>query len=99
MKKWNTLGALVILLKADGTAIISLNTYKENSTKLAKYTWSLKNDYIKFNIKWNTINHFGEVRKIHSICSTCSLEKLEIARASKRNNLNKRHKLFANCHI
>ena len=29
--------------------------------------------------------------------STCSLEKLEIAKANKRNNLNKRHELFANC--
>ena len=75
----------------------SFNTYKENSTELAKYIWFLKNNNIKYDIKWNIIHHIGEVRRIHNMCSTCNLEKLEIARASKRNNLNKRHELFANC--
>ena len=75
----------------------SFNTYKENSTELAKYIWFLKNNNINYNIKWNIIHHIGEVRSIHNICSTCSLEKLEIAKANRRNNLNKRYELFANC--
>ena len=54
----------------------SFNNFKENDTELAKYIWSLKNNNINYNIKWNIIHHIGEVRKIHSICSTCSLEKL-----------------------
>ena len=75
----------------------SFNTLQENNTELAKYIWFLKNNNIKYDIKWNIIHHIGEVRRIHNMCSTCNLEKLEIARASKRNNLNKRHELFANC--
>ena len=75
----------------------SFNTYKENSTELAKYIWFLKNNNINYNIEWNIIHHIGEVRSIHNICSNCSLEKLEIAKANRRNNLSKRYELFANC--
>ena len=56
----------------------SFNTYKENTTELAKYIWFLKNNNIEYNTKWSIIHHIGEVRKIHSICSTCGLEKLKL---------------------
>ena len=59
----------------------SFNTVKENSTELAKYIWFKKRNN---NIKYNIIHQIGEVRRINKICSTCSIEKLEIARASKK---------------
>ena len=75
----------------------SFKNYKDNGTELAKYIWHLKHKKITYDIKWSILHHIGEIKSIHSICKTCILEKIEIANAKKKVNLNKRYELFANC--
>ena len=75
----------------------SFKTYKDNGTELAKYIWHLKNNNINYDIKVNILHHIGEMKNIHNTCKTCILEKIEIANANKKINLNKRYELFAIC--
>ena len=71
--------------------------YKENGTELSKYIWKLKNSNINFQIDWEIIHHIGKISNPHSTCSTCILEKIAIAKADRRINLNKRSELFYSC--
>ena len=77
--------------------ISDLKTYKENGTELSKYVWKLKSNNIQFKINWEIVHRIGKAKNPHSICSTCILEKIAIAKADRRDNLNKLHELFYSC--
>ena len=70
---------------------------KNNGTELSKFIWNLKNKNEEFDINWEILHHIGEVNNIRKICSTCNLEKLEIAIANNKLNLNKRNELTSSC--
>ena len=77
--------------------INDFKNYKENGTELSKYIWKLKNKNIEYKIDWEIIHHIGKAKNPQSICSTCILEKVAIAKADRRDNLNKRYELFYSC--
>ncbi len=68
------------------------------STELSKYIWKLKDEGTDFKIKWKVLRKIGKggggARKV---CSTCNLEKIEIAKADRRKCLNKRNELVGKC--
>ena len=70
---------------------------KKNGTELSKYIWNLKNKNTNYEIKWSIMHKIGELSNINRICKTCNLEKMEIALANKKRNLNKRQELFFTC--
>ena len=75
----------------------NIKNNNENGTELSKYIWKLKNNNINYKIKWSIVHHIGEARRLQRICSTCNLEKMEIAKANRHQSLNKRYELFATC--
>jgi hypothetical protein len=80
------------------THTFSFNHEGKNETELSKYIWSLKNTNEKFTTSWRilrTINGGGS--STSRACSTCNLEKLEIALANKRDLLNSRSELCSMC--
>ena len=70
---------------------------KNNGTELSKHIWNLKNKNKEFEINWEILHHIGEVSNIRKICSTCNLEKVEIAIANNKLILNKRNELISSC--
>ena len=70
---------------------------KNNGTELSKYIWKLKNNNKEFEINWEILHRIGEVNNIRKICSTCNLEKMEIAIANNKLILNKRNELISSC--
>ena len=70
---------------------------KEKGTEISKYIWKLKNYNIDYKIDWEVIHHIGKAKNLQSICSTCILETVAIAKADRRDNLNKRYELFYSC--
>ena len=77
--------------------ISDFKNYKENGTEISKYIWKLKNKKIEYKIDTEVIHHIGKAKNPQSICSTCRLEKVAIAKADRRDNLNKRYELFYSC--
>jgi len=77
--------------------ISDFKNYKENGTEISNYIWKLKNKNIEYKIDWEIIHHIGKAKNPQSICSTCILEKVAIAKADRRDNLNKRYELFYSC--
>ena len=68
------------------------------STELSKYIWKLKDEGTEFDINWKILRKIRqEGDSIKKVCSTCNLEKLEIALADKRKCLNKRNELIGKC--
>ena len=74
-----------------------IKNFGNKGTELFTYIWKLKNSSIYYELKWNIMHKFGELKNICKICRTCNLEKIEIALANKTHNLNKRHELFYSC--
>ena len=70
--------------------ISDLKKNKENGTEISKNIGKLKNNNIYYDIDWEIIHHTGKAENPQSICSTCILEKVAIAKADRRDNLNKR---------
>ena len=76
--------------------------FKHRGTKetaLSQHIWKLKDEGVKYEISWRIIRRIGGGKKASAgkICSTCNMEKLEIALADKRNLLNKRSELSSQC--
>ena len=71
----------------------------QNSTRLSRHVWSLKNKGIPFSIKWSIINKIGKRSGggQQRMCLTCNLERLAIASADRKRTLNKRSELTGNC--
>ena len=77
--------------------ICNFKNYKENSTEILKYIQKLKNDNIDYKTDWEIIQHDDKAKNPQSICSTCILEKVAIAKADRRDNLDNSQKLFIPC--
>ena len=71
---------------------------KKLSTELSKYVWKLKDQNLDYKINWTILNRIRQKRnRLQRICKTCNLERIAIARADKRDSLNKRSELRGNC--
>ena len=76
----------------------SLNHRGTNETELSKYIWSLKDADEKFDVTWIILRRAkGGGASARKVCTTCNLEKLEIALADKRRLLNSRSELNNTC--
>ena len=81
------------------------NTHKHSfkykgdcETELSKHIWSLKDNLVKYDVSWKVIKHInGGKPAANKTCTICNAEKIEIARANKRNLLNKRSELNSKC--
>ena len=87
-----------VIYEATVTTSNSVRLYLRLSTELSKHIWKLKEEGEDFDIKWRILRKIrqkgGSIRKV---CSTCNLEKLEIALADRRKCLNKRNELIGKC--
>ena len=76
----------------------SFNNRNANETELSKYIWQLKDKNKEYTISWRLLRQIRSGGKtVSKICSTCNLEKLEIALARKQSLLNKRSELNSKC--
>ena len=69
--------------KKYGSTISVFKNYKESGIEISKYIWKLKNNKIDYKIDWEIIQRIGKDKIPQSICSTCILEKVAIAKAEK----------------
>ena len=72
--------------------------HKENkdSTRLSSYIWNLKDNNIKFEIKWNIIKKVNPIKNGDKICRLCTSE-AKLIMKSKDNQLNKRTEMMNKC--
>ena len=71
---------------------------KKFSTELSKYIWKLKEKNIDYKIEWKILRKIKQRNeKLHKICQTCNLERIEIALADKRSALNRRSEMTGKC--
>ena len=71
---------------------------KKTSTELSKYVWGLKDNDIEYETNWRILREFKQTDDtIRKVCTTCNLEKMEIAFADKNTYLNKRSELIGKC--
>ena len=68
------------------------------STELSKYIQKLFNEKEKYEIKWKILRKIRQTDEtIQKICTTCNLERLEIALANRKELLNRRSELVGKC--
>ena len=68
------------------------------STELSNYIQKLFNEKEKYEIKWKILRKIRQTNEtIQKICTTCNLERLEIALANHKELLNRRSELFGKC--
>jgi hypothetical protein len=70
---------------------------KRTGTKLSRYIEDLKYSNQKYNIRWKIIKQSHQSSPNIKFCTLCNLERMEIARATKRNLLNSRNELVTQC--
>ena len=76
----------------------SFNHKGSNETELSKFIWSLKDGNKSFEVNWRILRKIkGGGTSVRKVCTTCNLEKIEIARADKRTLLNSRSELNNSC--
>ena len=69
----------------------------EKETELSKYIWKLKDQNIKFTIKWNVEAMAIPYTCGSKRCDLCLTEKLLIAKADPKTLLNKRSEIISKC--
>ena len=69
--------------------------YKED-TELSKYIWGLKENNIKYNLKWDILKKVAKLKNGSRACRLCLTEALEIME-NKDNPLNKRNEIMGTC--
>ena len=71
---------------------------KRFSTELSKHVWEIKRSGGEPKIEWNILRKVPNCGSgVKAICYTCNLERMAIARANKRDTLNKRSELTGKC--
>ena len=71
------------------------NKNKRTSTELSKHIWELKDNGIKYRVNWKILRKVKQTDDtINKVCTTCNLEKLEIACADKNIYLNKKIRAY-----
>ena len=77
------------------------NTFRKakhkNSTSLSKYIWDLKDNYIKFSIKWRVIKRCKAYKSSSKRCNLCLHEKFLIICHPELGTLNSRNELISAC--
>ena len=74
------------------------NKKNKLATELSKHIWKLKDKNKKYEIKWKILRKIKQTDKtIKKVCTTCTLEKLEISIANKNELLNRRSELLGKC--
>ena len=68
-----------------------------SETELSKHVWNLKNDHIRFAIKWSIVKRAQAYVPGKNRCNLCTEEKLQIIKSKSQNLLNKRTELFSRC--
>ena len=71
------------------------NKNKMDSTELSKYIWNLKNNNIKFELKWRIIRKVTEMKNGNQMCRLCLTEANMIIK--NKTGLNKRNEIFNKC--
>ena len=69
--------------------------YKED-TELSKYIWGLKENNIKYDLKWDIIKKVRKMKNGSRSCRLCLSEALEIMK-NQENPLNKRNEIMGTC--
>ena len=69
----------------------------KNCTELANHIWKLKDKNIQYHIKWEILHHATISNNPLGLCSLCNLERCEIAKANRRQSLNRRNELVTQC--
>ena len=75
----------------------SLNHPEANQTTLITRTHTLKDDNVKFDIKWEIIEQTKPFNPVSGICALCTRDKFMIAFAPEGATLNKRSEIFSSC--
>ena len=75
----------------------SFNHPEANQTTLSTHTHTLKDDNVKFDIKWEIIGQAKSFNPVSGICALCTREKFMIAFAPEGATLNKRSEIFSSC--
>ena len=77
------------------------NTFRKaknkNSTSLSKYIWDLKDNDIKFSIKWRVIKRCKAYKSSSKRCNLCLHEKFLIICHPELGTLNSRNELISAC--
>ena len=79
------------------THTYSFNHEEASGTKLSSHIWHLKNNERNFVMSWKILRTIKAGRSPTGTCTTCNMEKLEIALANKRDLLNERNELCSMC--
>ena len=69
----------------------------QQSTTLSKFVWTARDKGEDPKISWSLVHSIPTPRGPQRICSTCNLERMEIAAADQRRSLNKRSELTGKC--
>lgn len=73
------------------------NERLQHSTELSKHIWSLKEQDIKYNIKWEIICRAQPYTNVTKQCNLCLMEKYFIIFKPDFASLNKRSELVSTC--
>ena len=73
------------------------NERYRHATALSKYIWNLKDQNIKYDIKWRKVKQANSYTNVNKKCSLCLWEKYFIICKPNMATLNKRHKLMSSC--
>ena len=68
-----------------------------SQTELSKYVWAQRAKGEEPQIQWKILHKIGKPKGHQRICTTCNLEKMEIATTERRRSLNKRSELTGKC--
>ena len=68
-----------------------------NVTQLSKHIWNLKDQKIKYQIKWKQVRQARSYTNVSKKCNLCLWEKYYIIRQRKTATLNKRSELMSEC--
>ena len=73
------------------------NEQHRNSTELSKYIWTLKDQKVKYDIKWRKVKQARPYSNINKKCNLCLWEKFYIIYKPLMATLNKRNELISCC--
>ena len=73
------------------------NPTQRNSTALSKYIWNLRDNNIKFSLKWQIIRRCKAYSSSTKKCNLCLHEKFLIICHPELSSLNSRNKLITTC--
>jgi hypothetical protein len=72
-------------------------TWIRNVTQLSKHIWNMKDQKIKYQIKWNQVRQARSYTNVSKKCNLCLWEKYYIIRQRKTATFNKRSELMSEC--